>query len=104
MQRVDGEPKALKITDLYIDIGCDSRKTAEKRVRIGDPITVNQNFEILHKDIAVARAFDNRIGTWSVAEALRLSPPKRNSTPKSAPSPTPWRKSVYSEHGRLLTL
>ena len=72
MQRVDGEPKAPKITDLYIDIGCDSRKAAEKRVRIGDPITVNQNFEILHKDIAVARAFDNRIGTWSVAEALRL--------------------------------
>ena len=72
MQRVDGEPKAPKITDLYIDIGCDSRKATEKRVRIGDPITVNQNFEILHKDIAVARAFDNRIGTWSVAEALRL--------------------------------
>ena len=54
MQRVDGEPKAPKITDLYIDIGCDSRKATEKRVRIGDPITVNQNFEILHKDIAVA--------------------------------------------------
>jgi putative aminopeptidase FrvX len=72
MQRVEGETKAPKITDLFIDIGCNSRKSAEKRVRIGDPITVNQNFEILHKDIAVARAFDNRIGTWAVAEALRL--------------------------------
>ena len=72
LQRVDGEPKAPKITDLFVDIGCDSRKASEKRVRVGDPITVNQNFEILHKDVAVARAFDNRIGTWAVAEALRL--------------------------------
>jgi len=72
MQKVDGEPKAPKITDLFIDIGCSSRTAAEKRVRIGDPITVNQNFEILHKDMAVARAFDNRIGTWAVAETLRL--------------------------------
>ena len=72
MQKVDGEPKAPKITDLFIDIGCSSRKASEKRVRIGDPITVNQNFEILNKEIAVARAFDNRIGTWSVAETLRL--------------------------------
>lgn len=72
MQRVDGEPKAPKITDLFIDIGCNSRKASEKRVRIGNPITVNQNFEILHKEVAVARAFDNRIGTWAVAESLRL--------------------------------
>ena len=57
---------------MYIDIGGAARKATATRGRIGAPITVNQNFEILHKDIAVARAFDNRIGTWSVAEALRL--------------------------------
>jgi endoglucanase len=72
MQKVDGEPKVPKIHDLYIDIGCATRKAAEKRVRVGDPITVNQNFEMLHGDLAVGRAFDNRIGTWAVAEALRL--------------------------------
>jgi putative aminopeptidase FrvX len=29
-------------------------------------------FELLRNDLAVARAFDNRIGTFAVAEALRL--------------------------------
>jgi len=41
-------------------------------VRIGDPVTLTDEFEVLHGDIAVARAFDNRIGTFAVAEALRL--------------------------------
>ena len=72
MQRVEGEPKAPKIHELYIDIGANNQAAAEKRVRVGDPITVNQNFEMLHGNLAVARAFDNRIGTWAVAEALRL--------------------------------
>ena len=48
------------------------RKEAEKLVRIGDPITLTDEFELLRNDLAVARAFDNRIGTFAVAEALRL--------------------------------
>jgi endoglucanase len=49
-----------------------SRKDAEKLVRVGDPITLNDEFELLRNDLAVARAFDNRIGTFAVAETLRL--------------------------------
>ena len=48
------------------------RKDAEKIVRVGDPITLADDFDILRGDLAVARAFDNRIGTFAVAEALRL--------------------------------
>src|SRR5438132_7400726 len=55
-----------------MDIGVSSRKEAEKLVRIGDPITLVDEFDILRGDLAVARAFDNRIGTFAVAEALRL--------------------------------
>jgi endoglucanase len=68
----DSEPKPPKIHELFIDIGADSRKEAEKLVRVGDPITLNDEFELLRNDLAVARAFDNRIGTFAVAEALRL--------------------------------
>ena len=57
---------------MFIDIGVSSRKDAEKLVRVGDPITLNDEFELLRNDLAVARAFDNRIGTFAVAEALRL--------------------------------
>jgi endoglucanase len=64
--------KLPKIYDLFIDIGAADKKEAKKLVAIGDPITVNQDFEMLRGDLAVARAFDNRIGTWAVAETLRL--------------------------------
>jgi putative aminopeptidase FrvX len=72
LTKQDGEPKLPKIHDLFIDIGVGSRKDAEAIVRIGDPITLADEFDILRGDLAVARAFDNRIGTFAVAETLRL--------------------------------
>jgi endoglucanase len=72
LQRGESDPKPPKIHELFIDIGAPSRKEAEKLVRVGDPITLADEFELLRGDLAVARAFDNRIGTFAVAEALRL--------------------------------
>ncbi len=72
LMKLEGDPKPPKIHDLFIDIGVGTRKDAEKLVRIGDPITLVDEFDLLRGDLAVARAFDNRIGTFAVAEALRL--------------------------------
>ncbi|MBC8094233.1 MAG: M42 family metallopeptidase [Akkermansiaceae bacterium] len=72
LTRQDGDPKPPKIHDIFIDIGVSSRKEAEELIRIGDPITLVDEFDLLRNDLAVARAFDNRIGTFAVAEALRL--------------------------------
>jgi len=70
--REDKEPKPPKIHELFIDIGVADRKAAQKLVRIGDPVTLADEFEVLRGDLVVARAFDNRVGTFAVAEALRL--------------------------------
>lgn len=75
LMRGEGDPKPPKIHELFIDIGTASRDETMQLVRIGDPITLNDQFELLRGDLAVARAFDNRIGTWAVAEALRLLKP-----------------------------
>ncbi|MDB6016710.1 MAG: Peptidase family protein [Pedosphaera sp.] len=72
LSKQDKDRKPPEIHDLFIDIGVNSAEAAEKLVRIGDPITLNDEFELLRNDLAVARAFDNRIGTFAVAEALRL--------------------------------
>ncbi len=72
LTKQDGEPKLPKIHDIFIDIGVSSRKEAEQLIRVGDPITLTVEFDILRGDLAVARAFDNRIGTFAVAETLRL--------------------------------
>jgi putative aminopeptidase FrvX len=73
----DSDPKPPKIHELFIDIGVASRKEAQKLVQVGDPITLNDEFDVLRGDLVVARAFDNRIGTFAVAEALRLLTEKR---------------------------
>jgi endoglucanase len=72
LTKQEGDPKLPKIHDIFIDIGVSSRKEAGQFVRIGDPITLADEFDILRGDLAVARAFDNRIGTFAVAETLRL--------------------------------
>lgn len=72
LTKQEGEPKPPKIHEIFVDIGVSSRKDAEKLVRIGDPMTLVDEFDILRDDLAVARAFDNRIGTFAVAETLRL--------------------------------
>ncbi|MGB0578192.1 MAG: M42 family metallopeptidase [Limisphaerales bacterium] len=61
-----------QIHDLFIDIGAKDKAAAQKLVRVGDPVTFNTEFEILRNDIAVSRVFDNRIGSFAIAETLRL--------------------------------
>jgi putative aminopeptidase FrvX len=72
LMKGDSDRKAPKIHDLFIDIGARNRREAARLVTIGDPITLSDEFELLRGDLAVARAFDNRVGTFAVAEAIRL--------------------------------
>lgn len=72
LTRQEGERKVPKIEDLFIDIGVSTKRDAEKWVQIGDPITLVDEFEFLRGDLAIGRAFDNKVGTFAVAEALRL--------------------------------
>lgn len=72
LMKEEKEAKAPKIHEIFIDIGARDAKEARELVRIGDPITLVDEFELLRNDLAVARAFDNRIGTFAVAETLRL--------------------------------
>jgi endoglucanase len=71
LTRSDPDRKLPKMEDLFIDIGVESRKEAERLIRVGDPITLSDSFDLLRGNLAVARAFDNRVGTFAVAEALR---------------------------------
>jgi endoglucanase len=67
-----GRPPVPELHDLFIDIGAGSRKEAEKRVAVGDLITYIVGWQQLAGDIYIARACDNRIGTFVAAEVLRL--------------------------------
>jgi endoglucanase len=68
----EDEKKGVKLHDLWIDIGASSKKEALKRVSVGDPIVFDVGFEIISGKIAVARGFDDKMGAFAVAEALRI--------------------------------
>jgi endoglucanase len=72
LQDKSQEGKVRKIHELFIDIGATSADDAKAKLAIGDPGVFLDGFMQLNDDIVVARALDNRIGTWIAAEALRL--------------------------------
>ena len=78
MQEPDDRKKVPEFHEVFIDIGVRSREEAEKLVRIGDAVTKDANVFKLTVERIAARACDNRIGTWSAAEALRLLAAERH--------------------------
>ena len=63
--------KGPKPEDLFVDIGAKNKAEALKRVRVGDPITQVEGFAQITKDLAIARAMDDRIGAFVVMEAFK---------------------------------
>ncbi len=60
--------KAVKMADMSIDIGFD-KEESEKRVKIGDLVSFNCEFEEL-SSFAAGRNFDDRAGVCAVIKAL----------------------------------
>jgi tetrahedral aminopeptidase len=64
--------KKVELEDLWIDVGVTSKQEAlDAGIQVGDPATYAVGLTKLLGDRIAARAVDNRIGAWVVAEALR---------------------------------
>lgn len=63
--------KALKMHELFIDIGARKKKEAAKVVAVGDYATIDVGFRELRNGLAAGRGFDDRAGAFVVAETLR---------------------------------
>jgi endoglucanase len=72
LMEVEERKKLVKIKELFIDIGVNSKEEAEKLIQIGDPAVPAVNFEILHEEKVIGRGFDDKAGAFIVAEVLRL--------------------------------
>lgn len=71
-----------KATELWIDAGFSSRKEAAQLISVGDPLTYDESFAPLRGELAVARAFDNKVGAFVVAEVLRRLAARRKGSKK----------------------
>ena len=62
-----------KVDNLWLDCGARSKKEVEALgVKIGCVVTYEEGFDELSNDYYIARAFDNRIGGFMIAEVARL--------------------------------
>jgi putative aminopeptidase FrvX len=64
--------KVPQFTDVWIDIGAKDKKDAEDLVTPGDPVTFALGYRPLRNDLAASPAMDDKVGLWTVMEALRL--------------------------------
>ncbi len=60
-----------KLDSQYIDIGVGSQQEVAEFVRVGDPITFAVNLQALQGDRVTSRGFDDKAGSFVVAEVLR---------------------------------
>lgn len=63
-------PSTVSFEKMYIDIGADSRETAENSVQIGDMASYSANFELIGKRI-MGKALDDRAGCWALIRAMQ---------------------------------
>jgi endoglucanase len=68
----DERNKVPQFTDVWVDIGAKDHKEAEAWVTHGDPVTVALGYRALRNQLAASPAMDDKVGVWTVMEALRL--------------------------------
>jgi len=64
--------KVPQFQDVWIDIGAKDRKDAEALVTPGDPVTFNLSVREMRNGLITAPGLDDKVGVWTVMEALRL--------------------------------
>jgi putative aminopeptidase FrvX len=69
----DAKETAPKVDNLFLDCGARNKKEVEALgIHIGAVATYEDGFEELAHDFLIARAFDNRIGGFMIAQVARL--------------------------------
>ena len=71
LQKPEDREKAVKLDDMYIDIGASSKEDVLDKISIGDVAVVDVKMIEALNNRLIARAFDNKMGTYVVASTLR---------------------------------
>ncbi len=72
----DEREKAVKLKNLWIDIGAEDGEEARERVAVGDVAVIRSDTLTLANDRIAARSIDDRIGALIALEALRRAAEK----------------------------
>lgn len=64
--------KVPQFSDIWVDIGAKDRREAEDLVTLGDPLTAALQYRELRNGLVSSPGLDDKVGVWTVMEALRL--------------------------------
>ncbi len=67
---ISGEHNQIKIDDLWIDIGSSGKEETLSKVELGDIISWHGSFLHLNNDLYASKAFDDRVGVYTVARVM----------------------------------
>jgi len=71
--KADERGKAsLELSEMWIDIGAKDKADAQSQTEIGDPVTFHLHMDMLLNDLVAGPGFDDKVGSFVIAEALRL--------------------------------
>ena len=71
LMKPEERKKSVEMDNVWVDIGASDKKSAEKRVSIGDPIVIDVECRKLDSDKFVSRATDDKAGAYVVAEVMK---------------------------------
>lgn len=67
----DDKDKAIKVKDMKIDIGAETKEEANKLISIGDPITICDIPLELGSNRFAGRGLDDKVGVYVMAEVMK---------------------------------
>ena len=70
--RGEDRDRAVKLEDLWIDLGFAKKEETAGRVRVGDPAVIDARPVMLENGLIASRALDDRCCAFIALEALRL--------------------------------
>ena len=71
LQSAEERRSVVKMKNMYIDIGAKDKKDAEKRVKIGDYVTFDTEYEEYGNGYIVSKALDDRVGCYALIDAIK---------------------------------
>ncbi len=63
--------QVVQIEQMWLDVGAKNKAALQDVIAIGDCITLELRFRRLMNDIVVGPGMDNKVGMWTIIEALR---------------------------------
>jgi putative aminopeptidase FrvX len=75
IQKEEERKKVMEADDLFIDVGAEDKKEAEKKgVHVGDVASFDTKFARVGKNVVIGKAFDDRVGCAMMVEVMRRLP------------------------------